>query len=91
MRRFLRRRTARVVTEKSAPAGPVRGEREPLTPEQATDLEQAWAELRQAAEKAGVSGLRTCTREGSSWEENAGIVRSVAAALRNLQRGETGT
>ncbi len=81
--RFLRGRQA------PSPALTALTERQPLTPDQALELEQAWMELRAAADLAGVSTFRACTRDGSSWEEDPAAVRSMAATLRGLQGPST--
>ncbi|OOP63149.1 hypothetical protein BMF89_07350 [Arthrobacter sp. SRS-W-1-2016] len=63
--------------------GPEAGE---STPEKRAELEQAWAELARAAEGAGVTSFRACTRNGtSSWEENPAAVRALAATLRDYR------
>jgi hypothetical protein len=59
-------------------------ERKPLTPEQLAELEDAWAELRQAIKESGVTSFRACTRDGSRWEENASSVRFMAKTLKDL-------
>uniref|UniRef100_UPI003F497DBE hypothetical protein n=1 Tax=Pseudarthrobacter oxydans TaxID=1671 RepID=UPI003F497DBE len=64
-----------------AAAAPV--ERKPLTPEQLGELQEAWAELRQAIKESGVTSFRACTRDGSLWEENANSVRFIARTLRD--------
>lgn len=63
-------------------------EREPLTPAQLADLREAWAELNQAAEDAGVKTFRSCTRNGSSWEDDPEAVLSMAALIRGLPRAD---
>lgn len=55
--------------------------REPLTPEQISDLEEAWAELTKAASDAGVKTISACTRDGSSWQDDLEAVRTVTAAI----------
>jgi hypothetical protein len=58
---------SRTQADRSLPAagrpGPEAGE---STPEQRAELEQAWAELAQVAEGAGVTNFRACTRSGTS-------------------------
>ncbi|MBT2513141.1 hypothetical protein [Arthrobacter sp. ISL-30] len=66
---------------------------EPLTPEQLAELQDAWAELSQAAEAAGVTSFHACGRDGKSWEGDVATVRGLAATLRKLgaegQPGDT--
>ncbi|ELT44185.1 hypothetical protein G205_13317 [Arthrobacter nitrophenolicus] len=64
-------------------------ERAPLTPAQQADLEEAWAELRQAAQEAGVKSFRACTRDGSRWEENLDSVRAMTRTIKGIQKDTT--
>jgi hypothetical protein len=67
-------------------ASPVATEHEALTPAQLADLEHAWAELRQAAQEAGVKSFSACTRDGSRWEENPDSVRAMTRMIKDAQR-----
>ncbi|MFF1253698.1 hypothetical protein ACFVYC_14540 [Pseudarthrobacter sp. NPDC058329] len=58
---------------------------EPLTPEQFAELQDAWAELAEAAEGSGVTGMHACSRNGRRWEEDPAAVRGLAAILRNVR------
>ncbi|QOT24082.1 hypothetical protein [Paenarthrobacter sp. YJN-D] len=58
---------------------------EPLTPEQLADLQQAWAELAQAAEGSDLISLHACSRNGKRWEEDPVAVRGPAATLREFR------
>jgi hypothetical protein len=60
-------------------------ERAPLTPAQLADLEEAWAELRQAVQEAGVKSFSACTRDGSRWEENPDSVRAMTRMIKDAQ------
>jgi hypothetical protein len=84
LRSFFQRNPARA--DAGLPAagriGPAAGE--PM-PEQLAELGQAWAELAPAAEGAGVRTFHTCTRDGTSWEEDPAAVRALAATLRGLR------
>lgn len=87
---FRRRRTAPDSEESTPAAGAPTGP-DLLTPDQAADVEQAWVELRQAAEEAGATTFRACTRGGSRWEEDPAAVRALAAALRSFKEADTAT
>lgn len=78
---FFKRRPAAGSTD-PAPTGI---ELVPLTPEQLAELQDAWAELAEAAEGSGVTGLHACSRNGKRWEEDAAAVRGLAATLREIQ------
>lgn len=67
-------------------ASAVEAERTPLTPAQLADLEEAWTELRQAAQEAGVKSFSACTRDGSRWEENPGSVRAMTRMIQDAQK-----
>lgn len=78
------RRPAAAESFPIAAAAPM--ERKPLTPEQLADLEEAWAELRRAAEESGVTSFHACTRDGSRWEEDLDSVRTMTGAIRSTQK-----
>ena len=61
-------------------------ERPPLTPAQLADLEEAWVELRQASQEAGVKSFRACTRDGSRWEDNPESVRAMTRMIKGTQK-----
>lgn len=86
LRDFLGRRRTSAAAGSFAVAWPVEAERPPLTPAQLADLEEAWAELRQAAQEAGVKSFRACTRDGSRWEENPDSVRAMTRTIKDAQR-----
>ena len=86
---FLTRRLAGAGTDDSTPVVIGPPARAPLTPEQLADLEQAWAELAQAAEGTGATGLHACTRNGKPWEEDPVAVRALAATLRDMRDEDT--
>jgi hypothetical protein len=58
---------------------------EQLTPEQLAELQDAWAELAEAAKGTGATGLHACSRNGRRWEEDPTAVRGLAAILRNVR------
>ena len=86
LRDFLGRRRTSAAAEPFSAASPVKAERPPLTPAQLADLEEAWVELRQAAQEAGVRSFRACTRDGSRWEENPDSVRAMTRTIKDVQR-----
>ena len=57
---------------------------EHLSLEQLAELQDAWAELSEAAQAAGVTSFHACTRDGKSWEDDLDNVRGLAATLRKL-------
>lgn len=79
LRRFFSRRSA---ASKAASSVVVSEAQESLTPKQIEELQEAWAELAQAAEWSGVTGLHACSRNGRPWEEDPAAVREMAATLR---------
>jgi len=56
---------------------------EPLTAEQLAELQDAWAELAEATESSGATGLHACSRNGRPWQEDPAAVRGLAAILRS--------
>lgn len=84
LRNLLGRRRTRATAEPTVAA--VERERVTLSPAQLADLEEAWAELRQVAQEAGVTSFRACTRDGSRWEENLDSVRAMTRTIRGLQK-----
>lgn len=82
---FGRRRTP-AAAEFVPGSSPVEAERPPLTPAERADLEEAWAELRQAAKEAGVKSFSACTRDGSRWEENPDSVRAMTRTIKDAQK-----
>jgi acyl-CoA reductase-like NAD-dependent aldehyde dehydrogenase len=84
LRSFFRGRTAmagETAVSKAviAPAVP-----EPLTPEDLAELQEAWAELAEAAKDSAVKSFHACTRNGKPWQEDPASVRSMAAMLRSF-------
>ncbi len=65
--------------------GSGQGQREPLTPEQLAELQDAWAELAKAAEGSGVTNMHACSRNGRPWQEDPAAVRGLAATLRSFR------
>jgi hypothetical protein len=61
---------------------------EPSSPEQLAELQDAWAELAEAAKGTGATGLHACSRNGRRWEEDPAAVRGLAAILRNVRAEE---
>ena len=62
---------------------------EPPTPEELADLQNAWAELAEAAKDSGVKGFHACGRGGRPWQEDPAAVRSMAALFRGLKEEDT--
>ncbi|TNB69776.1 hypothetical protein FHJ30_17635 [Arthrobacter sp. BB-1] len=58
----------------------------PLTPAELADLEEAWVELRQASQEAGVKSFRACTRDGSRWEDNPESVRAMTRMIKDTHK-----
>lgn len=85
LRSFFSRRPAAASTTAPAVAASEPEPREPLTPEQLAELEDAWAELAKAAEGSGVTGLHACSRNGRRWEKDPAAVRGLAATLRSYK------
>lgn len=57
---------------------------EPLTPTQLAELQEAWADLAEAAKESAVKSFHACTRNGKPWQEDPASVRSMAAMLRSF-------
>lgn len=70
------------------PAPPAVEGASPLSPEELRDIQDAWAELTQAAKDAGVTNFHACGRGGQHWSESASSIRSLAALLRNMPRDD---
>lgn len=88
LRNFLGRRRTRAAAD-PMPVAAVETERVTLSPAQLADLEEAWAELRQVAQEAGVTSFRACTRDGSHWEENLDSVRAITRTIKGTQEYTT--
>ena len=86
LRDFVGRHRTAAAADSFPAASPVEAERSPLTPAQLADLEEAWAELRQAAQQAGVKSFSACTRDGSRWEESGDSVRAMTRMIRDAQK-----
>lgn len=54
----------------------------PVPPDQVRDLQEAWAELSEAARHSKVINFHACTRTGRPWTEDAAAVRDIASTLR---------
>ncbi len=91
LRSFFRRRRTTSGAKESTPAAGTPTTPDPLAPERAEDVEQAWIELRKAAEGSGVRTFRACARDGSRWEDDPAAVRRLAAILRSLKETDTAT
>ncbi|PVZ52701.1 hypothetical protein C9424_19650 [Arthrobacter sp. H-02-3] len=81
---FMRRRSAVGTAASAVVVGSEPEHQEPLTPEQLAELQEAWAELANAAEGSGVTGLHACSRTGGPWQEDPVAVRGLAATLRSI-------
>jgi O6-methylguanine-DNA--protein-cysteine methyltransferase len=57
---------------------------EPLPAERQDELQEAWAELTEAARGSKVTSFHACTRAGRPWTEDPAAVRAVAATLREF-------
>lgn len=79
---FMRHRAAGDTTASTVVVGSEAEHQEPLTPEQLAELQEAWAELTNAAEGSDVTGLHACSRNGKPWQEDPAAVRGLAATLR---------
>ena len=62
---------------------------DPLTLEELAELEEAWAELAEAAKGSGVNSLHACTRTGKPWQKDPAAVRNMAALLRHVRDEDT--
>jgi hypothetical protein len=90
LRSFFQRSPARA--EVSLPAAAVQIasiEREPLSPEQLAELQEAWVELTEAARGSKVTSFHACTRAGGPWTEDPAAVRAVAATLREFPAADS--
>lgn len=86
LREFFGRRRKPTAAESFPAASATETQRAPLTPAQLADLEEAWVELRQASQEAGVKSLRACTRDGSRWEDNPDSVRAMTRMIKGTQK-----
>ncbi|WP_011689797.1 hypothetical protein [Arthrobacter sp. FB24] len=86
LRDFIGRRRTPAAAESFPAAAPVEDGRPELGPAELADLEEAWAELRQAAQEAGVRSFRACTRDGSRWEENLDSVRAMTRTIKGIEK-----
>ncbi|GAA5201715.1 hypothetical protein GCM10023346_46720 [Arthrobacter gyeryongensis] len=87
LRRFFRRspagtaeRVPAVVLTKPKPM-------QPQSPEHLAELQEALAELAQAAAGAGVTRFHACGRNGKSWEDDPIAIRALAATFRDFRAG----
>lgn len=81
LRSLFKKRTAATGYELPAPPRP---EPERPSPQQMAELQEAWAELTQVVEEAGVVKFRACTPNGTSWQEDPQAVRGITATLRRI-------
>jgi hypothetical protein len=79
--RSLFQRTAAKVPATQDPATAA-GQNESPSPELLEELQEAWADLAEAAEGSDVTNLHACTRTGRHWMEDPATVRAIAATLR---------
>ena len=86
LREFFGRRRTPAAAESFPVASATETERAPLTPAQLAELEEAWVELRQASQEAGVKSFRACTRDGSRWEDNPESVRAMTRMIKGTQK-----
>lgn len=89
LREFFGRRRTPAAAASFPAASAVETERPPLTPAELADLEEAWVELRQASQEAGVTSFRACTRDGSRWEDNPESVRAMTRMIKGTQKYTT--
>lgn len=84
LRSFFRRRPAIAGGMAGSTAVIDAAGREPLTPEELAELQDAWADLAEAAKESAVKSFHACTRNGKPWQEDPASVRSMAAMLRSF-------
>ncbi|HEY8700086.1 MAG TPA: hypothetical protein VIM08_03825 [Arthrobacter sp.] len=83
LRSFFHRNPARADLSRPISAAQIpSAEREPLSPEQLVELQEAWVELTEAAKASKVTSFHACTRAGRPWTEDPAAIRAVAATLR---------
>ncbi|MDP9695142.1 UNVERIFIED_ORG: hypothetical protein J2X79_002711 [Arthrobacter globiformis] len=88
LKHLFHRRTKATGISSPEPAGTC--EATPLAPSE--DLQEAWAELTQAAQGSKVMSFHACTRTGTPWAHDPAAVRAVAAILREFPaNGERST
>lgn len=87
--RNLFRRSASSGTEPSPITGSFQHEQ--ASAEELAELEEAWADLNQAADEAGVITFRACTRDGSPWQNDPEAVRMVSAMIRDSHNQDQST
>lgn len=79
LRHLFRRKTK----ESGSPAPELSGGHEAKAPlGQTEQLQEAWAELTEAAKSSKVINFHACTRSGVPWGQDPGAVRLLAAILR---------
>lgn len=86
LREFFGRRRTSATAVPFPVASAMKTERPPLTPAQLADLEEAWVELRQACQEAGVKSFSACTRDGSRWEDNPESVRAMTRMIKDTHK-----
>ncbi|MFF2317378.1 hypothetical protein ACFVTE_14020 [Arthrobacter sp. NPDC058097] len=58
---------------------------------QTEDLQEAWAELTEAARGSKVMSFHACTANGVPWGQDPAAVRTIAAILREFPDGQQTT
>ena len=86
LREFFGRRRTPAAAESFPFTSATKTKRPPLTPAELADLEEAWVELRQASQEAGVKSFRACTRDGSRWEDNPESVRAMTRMIKDTYK-----
>jgi len=90
LRSFFQKSPARADVGRPVTAGQIESvEREPLSPEQLAELQEAWVELTEAARGSKVTSFHACTRAGGPWTEDPVAVRDVAATLREFPAADS--
>lgn len=51
-----------------------------------SDLQAAWAELRQTVDESKVTSFQACRRNGRSWTEDPEAVRAIAETIRRIMK-----
>ncbi|MEV7474307.1 hypothetical protein AB0N33_11400 [Pseudarthrobacter oxydans] len=62
---------------------------ERLTPEELSELQEAWAEFAEAAKDSGAKSVHACTRNGKPWQKDPAALRNMAALLRRVRDEDT--
>ncbi|MET4901698.1 MULTISPECIES: hypothetical protein [unclassified Paenarthrobacter] len=51
-----------------------------------SDLQAAWAELRQTVDESKVTSFQACSRNGRSWVEDPEAVRAIAETIGRIMK-----